>query len=194
MAMRAEDAPRSLLDYTANTSKKGVLLVTGFGTTERSVRKLSNRLNDAGFDAHTVHPWMIVNTGIGQHKAVKGAAEKLRDKHDGEPIAAIGWSLGSVQIVETASRNLGLFNEAFGVGAPWSLLSEEVPDELKVTNIVGRRDIVVPFISGKAGQFETIVVDEGHGGLPKSEEVFNVVRYKLEQPNRNRKLRLMTNR
>lgn len=184
MAMRAEDAPRSLVDDTANTSKRSVLLATGFGAPGLYLRPLRDKLRNLGHDAHTAHPPLYVNTGIGVEKEIRKKAEKLREDQD-KPLTGVGYSLGGDQLLHMAYQDPELMDFVFTLGSPCRFVGKK-PDEVTVVSFVGRNgghDGVVPgFLASSPDHDETYKVPANHFTLPYSKTVFKVITHKLENP------------
>lgn len=181
MAMRIEEDPQPPVD----TSKRSVLLATSFAAPGFYLRPLRDKLRQAGYDAHTVHPPMYLNTVIGIKKEIIKKAEKLRERQGG-PIAAIGSSLGGYQALSVAYDNPELINEVYTLGSPCGLELRKKPKEVTVVSFVGTHDRVVPArLSSSPDHDETLIVHTNHIFMPHSTEVFTAITDRLGQRHEN---------
>ena len=188
MAMRVE-GDSSFVEDTPDTSRRGVLVVPPLAAPGHVVWSLRDKLTDAGYDAHTVYPHSFLNFGIGVEKAIEEAAIKLSDKHDGEPVAGVGWSLGGRQLLKVASKHPGLIDDVHTLGSPRRFIRTN-SSEVNVVCFVGRNgrwfDWVVPsFLARGIGNDETVKVGANHFTLPFSSEVFDAITHRLGQPSGN---------
>jgi len=94
-----------------------VLLVPGFGATERSMALIGRHLERVG---HRVHDW-----GLGRnHGKVPALLEALEKRVEelaaraGEPIVAVGWSLGGYLARESARDRPDRFRKVITLGSP----------------------------------------------------------------------------
>ena len=94
-----------------------VLLVPGFGATERSMGLIGRHLARRG---HRVHDW-----GLGRNNgdvpallaALEARIEALVDEA-GEPVVAVGWSLGGYLARESARDRPTRFRKVITLGSP----------------------------------------------------------------------------
>jgi len=160
--------------WAAGGSKLGegthrqVLLVPGFGASERSMALMGLKLTRLG---HHVHQW-----GLGRNTGdVPALLEGLRRRAEavqsevGEPLVAVGWSLGGYLAREAAREAPAVFRKVITLGSPvvggpkftsaagwyrargWDLDAIErevcerfsVPLQVPVTALYSRRDGVV---------------------------------------------------
>jgi pimeloyl-ACP methyl ester carboxylesterase len=94
-----------------------VLMLPGFGATERSMAVIGRHLRRLG---HRVHDW-----GLGRNDGdVPGLLEKLEGRIGGlvtqaaEPIVAVGWSLGGYLAREAARDRPEWFRKVITLGSP----------------------------------------------------------------------------
>ena len=105
------------LPRTPSLSPSSVLLLPGFSATERSMGLIRRHLRRVG---HRAHHW-----GLGRNNGdVPGLLEKLDERTQilvrsaGEPIVAVGWSLGGYLAREAAREWPDRFRKVITLGSP----------------------------------------------------------------------------
>ncbi len=185
-----------------------VMLVPGYGASERYMAPLMSRLNGAGFAAYG---WGL-GYNFGMSKPVKQAMGErvlmLQQKHH-QKVALVGWSLGGVFVRELARHQPESISHVFSVGSPishdpngnnmaklFNLMNpgKEVDADMEAfrkreqappvpcTAIYSKSDGIVNWRCAeelRADNTENLLVKSSHFGLPFNPDVARIIAERL---------------
>ncbi len=186
-------------------TRRDVILLPGFGTTDRIMYPLRGYLNAIG---HRSHGW-----GLGRHgKDVEVSVEqftptleRIAERAERAPIL-VGWSLGGIVARETARENQDLVAAVISFGSPLGgprhtsasrvydetelqyiegLIAERSTDPLTmpVTSIYSRRDGIVDWLSCVDQQTpgaENVEVNSTHVGYGLDPDVWRIIADRID--------------
>ncbi len=167
---------------------RGVLVLPGLAASDLSTRPLRRYLRSQG---HHVHGWRLGRNDGPTPRVVDGLAERLAevlDRHDDDPIAIVGWSLGGVYALALARLVPARVRRVITLGSPLAALDDpqmRAGTQLRravrasvgpadgplapLTSIWSRTDAIVPFGASRVGindpLAEDIEVRSSHLGI-----------------------------
>lgn len=185
-----------------------VILVPGYGASERYLAPLISRLNKAGFAAYS---W-DQGYNFGMSNKVKHAmgerVKKLQQQHQ-QKVALVGWSLGGVFVRELARHQPESISHVFSLGSPIShdpngnnmaklfnlmnpgkevdadmaaFRKREQAPPVPCTAIYSKSDGIVNWRCAEelpADNTENVAVESSHFGLPFNLDVARIIAERL---------------
>lgn len=164
-----------------------VLVIPGFGASDRSTIPMRTVLKRLGHDAHG---WNLgVNRGPDDAlmRAMRKRFETLQERYD-EPVSIVGWSLGGVYARGIARRVPDQVRQVITLGSPFRSIEAArgwEPPSVPSSAVFSKRDAVVHWENAHeppGPQRENIEVDGSHFGLGHHPAVIVAVADRLAQP------------
>lgn len=163
-----------------------VLVLPGFGTSDRSTLPLRSVLQRLG---HRPHRWRLGRNAGPTPELLRGMAtrlEGLADRYQ-QPVHIVGWSLGGVYARGLARRRPEEVSQVITLGSPFRPIERREgwpAPPVPTTAIFSQRDAVVPpsYARDEPGpRRENIEVDSSHFGLGHHPAVIVAVADRLAQ-------------